>query len=556
MPKKSQQETDYFTTSNQDKSDEFPLLQKHDLEEELQGRDGVFSTLNYWRQTIFGQNPTETKNPLSSPQKLTAATEKTYDLRYNSENETYSKKFDKKDPLPPGERAIFKYAATKSSLTFAAAEQKSKSATQELSEKVKKYEKIISETTLSKSEISSVVDFDRLKYLESLEKFFDPSKLEEFRENIAELRKVESSEASRSLNDGEKEELKEARKQIKELKIRKSLSQEEREDFLVAKNALANSQPITVSALDFGCGNGRSLELWIDLADQLKNSGVTLKVKSYDISQAGLDAYKNRMLGRDTALSSKQDLKFLKMTEDELRAQGNFTQTDQIVHCGTYKNNNLEIELLKGHESLSAAEFGTEIGTSDMSLILYGSLSHIPSLEARRDFLHQILVATKGYFVGTMPGQIYFREELKESAKNPNMREGETHYIPKELSDSAPIFFATYDLKLLKEFVKSSGAEEPEVSINSINNPSDLSKSSFVVKKLDSLASTLGSALIYYAPSLAEKLPSSIMNAGYWGVTAKGLASGVEVESKSAAQDSPRSAEEKFINRNKGGISL
>ncbi|MBP7710691.1 MAG: hypothetical protein KA100_06460 [Rickettsiales bacterium] len=279
-----------------------------------------------------------------------------------------------------------------------------------------------------------------------------------------------------------------------------------------------------VTACDIGCGDGRSIWLWKKLAKEMALAGnkneaaITLRVISYDISEEGIKSYIQEL----TKPSKAGDPKFLEVTKKVLKEAYDEDQSPfpQVESHGVFKYQNLEIQLLCGDPEITPENFGKAINHYKaspvrMSLILYGSLSHISSEEERNNFLAETLDFTKGCLAQTVPGPLYFREEL--AAANIGLYNGlgmhkkDVFYVPSETPESTPLFFAIYDCDRLQKQM-SEISEEHQIQISTLANPSTISTRPELFGTIDDLASR---ALSYF-PSMASSA------VGYWGVVSQG----------------------------------
>ncbi len=331
-----------------------------------------------------------------------------------------------------------------------------------------------------------------------------------------------------------------------------------------AKLLFFDLKPLTITALDFGCGDGRDLELWIELADKLKELGITVRVKAYDIVESGIESYKSKLtnpplppkytaeltkiygpetyekklkeenfpsfndyeilravFGDEVDAVRKKGPKFLELkSQDNLITHENFSNESvtleeiklentqpTIKGCGIFKNQNLEIEFLLGKPDITPSQLKENIGEVDLSLILYGTTSHIFPTQLRNEFFKAILSTTNGYLATTIPGQRSFENELAATRsgifKEFGMSEGEIFYSDKNTNSILP--YATYDHQQTLNLPNNIGAKDSEISVAAFCSPVNISNSR-------------ATAFLDY---VARKiLPSSSITPKYFGLVA------------------------------------
>ena len=222
-----------------------------------------------------------------------------------------------------------------------------------------------------------------------------------------------------------------------------------------------------------------------------------------------------------------------------------------IEDCGAHQRDNLRIKFLLGSPKLDPQDLSHILGEGesfDLSLILYGCLSHIPTAEKRDGFLESIrdMTHSDGRVAMTVPGQIFFKEDLKrmdwmtKSGLLPKsrMRPGDVIYTATDITDShikdygaseseaenlRSLFFATYSHDQLKELLAKISPEEYELFISSLANPSTISNSGLTFRTADRIASQMLSAVMD-RPEFAK-----YVDAGYYGVVLPGTAENKEI---------------------------
>lgn len=282
--------------------------------------------------------------------------------------------------------------------------------------------------------------------------------------------------------------------------------------------------PHRVSLLDFGCGEGRSLPLFQQLANGLKHqkdvgrAGDTLRVKAYDISVAGINAYKARL----------EESGFRRMDEDGL---AEIYHDRKLVHLkghGVFRKDNLEVELLSGDPEITPEQLREDIRNVDITTVLFGSASHIFPSDLRDEFLRMILEVTNNHVAMTVPGKAMFLENQKSISLFRDalgLGDGEIFYQPDNMRAGAPLLpYALYDADTLRACLNGVDGRDVDISISSYKaHPTTASKSA-VVDVVDDAASCLLSKMMKSFPRVTRALPKAITRPEYFGVVVKGNA--------------------------------
>ena len=123
-----------------------------------------------------------------------------------------------------------------------------------------------------------------------------------------------------------------------------------------------------------------------------------------------------------------------------------------------------------------------------------------------------------------------------------NLSPGEILYVSPEALGT-PLPYATYNLEQLKNLAQEVEMRDPEISVSSIFKPTLVSNSKFIAA-IDDAASSLLSKFIKSAPSVAVKIPSSVMSVKYWGMVVRGGADRLESQEEDLEDDKKLSEEE------------
>ena len=322
-------------------------------------------------------------------------------------------------------------------------------------------------------------------------------------------------------------------------------SQEAAEQEYKTDPTLAEIKPLNIIAGDFGCGDGRSLELWEKLAKEVRTfrrtnapsaaQGATLTVTAGDISQAGIAAFIARV--KNSGFTPVSDEVITKTYQEEAYGDYNGISIDRrtieigdpdtdsvkITQYRPYRRDNLEIRCVHIDPNAGPSHLKKIFGENvDMMMVLYGSTSHIYP-ESKHDDTIKELKKISELLLVEIPGITYFKTENDTKKlgifKSLHLGPRGVLYVPSESPDLDPLYFAIFTHEQLKELMDKVGATEYDISISSLANPSEISKSPYAVGTMDFMKTAIANCL------LRNNVTSLVPEAGYWGVTMKGEAS-------------------------------
>ncbi len=274
-------------------------------------------------------------------------------------------------------------------------------------------------------------------------------------------------------------------------------------------------KPHRVSIFDFGCGDGRTLPLFQKFAEGLSHQGSTLRIKAYDISVEGINAYKRRLGAAGFKL----------MDEGALAAIYADPELTHLRQHGVFRKDNLEVELLSGVPETTHEQLGTDVGQVDITTVLFGSLSHVFPAKSRDAFLGMMIGITKNHIAMTVPGKALFLENQQSTKLFEAVLElgdGEMFYHPEGLPDKFLLPYALYDARSLRGHLDRAGASETDISISAFKFRPPVASKHRSVDILDNAAALALSKLMKSFPRVAAALPDKVTRAVYYGVVAKG----------------------------------
>ncbi|MES2961569.1 MAG: class I SAM-dependent methyltransferase [Pseudomonadota bacterium] len=277
---------------------------------------------------------------------------------------------------------------------------------------------------------------------------------------------------------------------------------------------------------DFGCGDGRDLQFYQWLAQEIRD--INIVVKAYDISSTGIESYKTKL----------KDLKFEDLSEYKIEGA--------LRQHGIMQQDNLVIELLSPvAPDIDPQLLVHSIGTVDVTSSLYGPTSHIFPSATRDDFLESLRKITRDDVVLTVPGQAMFKDEQQRYGDEffrgeLHLQEGEIFYSPADLKTTTEakgkskklghlLPYMVYNMDLLQDWLDRAGVKQEDAAISVVQyktNPDLASKNKFW-GVVDNLQAMVVNTLRKY--DLFESvLPQRITRVEYYGVEIKGLANEVD----------------------------
>ena len=273
----------------------------------------------------------------------------------------------------------------------------------------------------------------------------------------------------------------------------------------------------SISLLDFGCGHGRFLDFYQELAHKYLNNEI--EVIGYDISIVGLNEFANRLHFSG----------FKKIAHNK--------QGENASIVSEWKKNNLKVVLLHSSGIEGAKEIKTLFGKPlDILITMYATLCHISGRSNRqatvkylseqvgKDGLMLINVSTPRSMIREYNTYQVLRSQLgildKHKASSiacsirtslKNATENGDFYYCKDNTDSASFIFGhAYSKDEIIEDILSVDLKIKDSGVISINEPYQLSKTT-IEKYLDQFAAKILSInLPFYPFNKLDELSNSI----------------------------------------------
>ncbi len=198
-----------------------------------------------------------------------------------------------------------------------------------------------------------------------------------------------------------------------------------------------------VTILDYGAGNGRYWETIKDVAAKLKDKGIKLKLLALDVSLEGLETFnEERVLVdgfKETEYSKENkapDLHAIDDLANSINAPG--------YKGKSFCRDNLTVEFIHTNVNDSAKHIASLTGQVDITMSMFGVLSHIPYRKERQKAFKLLNEITnpEGSVIITLPGPSRFQRE--NSAYN-LMREHRQFDLLKFAKEPGDIFYAKFN---------------------------------------------------------------------------------------------------------------
>lgn len=281
------------------------------------------------------------------------------------------------------------------------------------------------------------------------------------------------------------------------------------------KTRFAEVKPHRASIFDFGCGDGRTLPLFQKFAEGLSRQGSTLRIKAYDISVEGINAYERRLKAAG----------FKQMDEKVLAQIYADPEPTHLRKHGIFRKDNLEVELLSGTPTTTPEQLGADVGVVDVTTVLFGSLSHVFPAKSRDDFLRMMVGTTKSHIAMTVPGKALFLENQQSTKLFKaalGFGDGEMFYHPEGLPDEFLLPYALYDADSLRGHLGRAGADKADITISAYKFRPPVASKHRSVDVVDNAAALALSKLMKTFPKVAAALPDKVTRSVYYGVIAEG----------------------------------
>lgn len=219
--------------------------------------------------------------------------------------------------------------------------------------------------------------------------------------------------------------------------------------------------------MDFGAGEGRT---WFSTTRFLSEAGNNIHYYATDISGKGLETFANRLLADGFHRSGGEDISDNRFSDGNNAYLGPTLTKENIgKHKGSAK-----ITLVHSSLQSTAADIQKIIPEVDITLCIFGVLSHIPKQTNRRDFLHMFREITVGDVLLTLPNaershtdalKFHNRQRAKGEPIGLATEAGDLYYTS-GADGSARDFYHVYTLEEIRsDFAAAGYKETPEITI-------------------------------------------------------------------------------------------
>ncbi len=174
-----------------------------------------------------------------------------------------------------------------------------------------------------------------------------------------------------------------------------------------------------VRMVDFGCGDGRYFSVIEEIANSLQTQDIEVELVAYDPSAMGLKVYQEKLYKKGFKTEN-----IIGERKEPERTPGKLGYVNNVL-----KKDNITINFIHSNVEDTIEHTKTLIGEVDITLCMFGVLSHIPGRENRQKILKMFNDITNpdGYVILTVPGPWRFTEEqnhysfLREKQKSPHL---------------------------------------------------------------------------------------------------------------------------------------
>lgn len=163
----------------------------------------------------------------------------------------------------------------------------------------------------------------------------------------------------------------------------------------------------TLRIADYGCGDGRYLQIIAPIARVLKERGVRVELVGYDPSKTGLEKFEGKLAAGG----------FSKIASEAYRPIAEEEGGEKGYHANEWTGNsgsNLTVRLIHGHVHDALDHIAALIGPVHLTLCMFGVLSHVPQRQNRIDLLTMLgNITSEGAVIVTLPGHRILAEQNK-----------------------------------------------------------------------------------------------------------------------------------------------
>jgi SAM-dependent methyltransferase len=150
----------------------------------------------------------------------------------------------------------------------------------------------------------------------------------------------------------------------------------------------------SLTIMDFGCGNGRYFPIFEQIASHLDKQHKSLTIIAYDPSKEAISSFSSKL----------QLLGFTQLNQLS-------SESDYSVAC--FQKGNIVVKMIRPLQAANMDRLIAETGNIDITVCMFGVISHIQTKQARIATIKQLGEITTGQILISVPSYRILKEERK-----------------------------------------------------------------------------------------------------------------------------------------------
>ncbi len=169
------------------------------------------------------------------------------------------------------------------------------------------------------------------------------------------------------------------------------------------------ANPVTgakvIKICDYGAGDGRFLRIIEKVALEMAKKDIKIELVAYEQNKVGLEQYVSKAEATDYKKLPDSGVGFINIQENPIGKRG--------YKVGKWHKDNLTLTFIHSSPDDKLSHIATVIGNVDMTMCMFGVLSHIPIRLNRIHTLKMFGDITNGPVIVSVPGNRRFAQERK-----------------------------------------------------------------------------------------------------------------------------------------------